>query len=180
MLRTQRGINTMKRTTITFIILLAVASLASIAVVADNPHFTRGPNFFDNGFTATGTGRISGLGNGDVIMTLSFPNAFGTATCTNPGGNQAPGQNPAYVSVSGNAYLSSFRNGTLNFSVSTEPPPYPLPGYVGCPNGNWTATLNDLTFGNGTLTVKQETFQGSGVFVTVLTTSVYLPGNSSD
>ena len=59
-------------------------------VWAANAHYLRGPVLVDNGITATATGTIAGLGNGNVIATLSFPNAVGTTTCTSPGGNQAP------------------------------------------------------------------------------------------
>jgi hypothetical protein len=165
----------MKRTAITLLILLAIAGVNTTGILADNPHFTRGPNFWDNGLTATGTGRISGLGNGDVIITISFPNATGTTTCTNRGGNQAPGQNPGTpTSVSGTITITSVRNGTVTFSVTTNPPLNPDPVLAGCPNANWSAVFNDITFGVGTLTVQQETFHGSGVFETVLVSNVVL------
>lgn len=166
----------MKRITITLLTLLAVASISTLVVWADNPHYRRGPSVVDNGLTATATGSITGLGNGDVIVTLSFPNATGTTTCSNKGGNQAAGQNPATpAATSGSAFIDDPKNGNLSFTVTTAPPPNPTPQAAGCPNGNWTAAFDNITFGNGTLTIQQETFQGSGIFEVVLTTSVFLP-----
>ena len=166
----------MKRITITLLTLLAVASISTLVVLADNPHYRRGPSVVDNGFTATATGSLTGLGNGDVIVTLSFPDATGTTLCSNKGGNQAPGQNPATpAATSGSAFIDDPKNGNLSFTVTTAPPPNPTPQAAGCPNGNWTAAFDNITFGNGTLTIQQETFQGSGIFEVVLTTAVFLP-----
>ena len=166
----------MRRITITLFILLAVASIAVVAVWASSPHYKKGPTVVDNGFTATATGSVTGLGNGDVIVTLSFPNATGTTTCTNPGGNQAAGQNPATpAATSGSVLIDNPKNGNLSFTVTTTPPPNPSPQAAGCPNGNWSAAFDNITFGAGTCTIQQETFQGSGVYQTVLTTNVFLP-----
>lgn len=166
----------MKRTSITLLTLLAVASISTLVVWADSPHYKKGPTVVDNGFTATATGSLTGLGNGDVIVTLSFPNATGTTLCSNKGGNTAPGQNPAVpAATSGSVLIQDPKNGNLSFTVTTVPPPNPSSAEAGCPNGNWTAAFDNITFGNGTLTIQQETFQGSGVFEVVLTTAVSLP-----
>jgi hypothetical protein len=171
----KRKAKKMRRTTITLFTLLAMASIAVVAVWAASPHYKKGPSVVDNGFTATATGTVTGLGNGDVIVTLSFPNATGTTTCTNPGGNTAAGQNPATpAATSGSVLIDDPKNGTLSFTVTTTPPPNPSPQAAGCPNGNWTAAFDNITFGSGTLTIQQETFQGSGVYQTVLTTNVFL------
>jgi len=128
-------------TTKSFLILAIFAIVAGIAW-ADSPHYKRGPSVVDNGFTATATGSITGLGNGDVIVTLSFPNATGTTTCTNPGGNQAPGQNPAVpAATSGSQFINDPKNGNLSFTVTTDVPPNPTPDEAGCPNGQWTAAF---------------------------------------
>ena len=165
----------MRRTTITLLAVLALASISIVVVLAANPHYKKGPSCVDNGFTATCTGTVAGLGNGNVIATVDFPNATGTTTCTNPGGNQAAGQNPAAdAATSGSQLVTRVKNGSVSFSVTTDEPQPPTAQEAGCPNGNWTAAFNNITFGSGTLTVQQETFQGSGVYVTVLTTNISL------
>jgi len=159
------------------IVLVVTLALAAAAVVAfaDSPHYVKGPSLVDNGLTATASGKIAGLGNGNVIVTLTFPNATASTLCTNQGGNSAPGQNPAApVDVSGSKLISRVKNGTITFSVTTDVPPAPSWDVAGCANSNWSASIADIHFGIGTLIVQQETFQGSGVFVTVLTTQVTL------
>ena len=61
-----------------------------VAVWASSPHYKKGPTVADNGLTATATGSLAGLGNGNVIVTLSFPNATGTTTCSNKAGTRLP------------------------------------------------------------------------------------------
>ena len=166
----------MRHITTKVFFVLAVLTILGGIVWAASPHYKKGPTVVDNGFTATATGSITGLRNGDVIVRLSFPNATGTTTCTNQGGNTAPGQNPAVpAATSGSVLIQDPKNGNLSFTVTTTPPPNPTPQAAGCPNGNWTAAFDNITFGNGTLTVEQETFQGSGIFVVVLTNAVSLP-----
>jgi hypothetical protein len=158
----------MRRIKITLLTLMAVASIAVVAVWAQNPHYKRGPTVVDNGFTATATGSLAGLGNGNVLVTLAFPNATGTTTCTSPGGNQSPGQNPGVPApVSGSASFGSPKNGNLSFTVTTNPPANPTPQAAGCPNGNWSASFNDITFGTGTLCIRQDT-DGDGTFETLV------------
>jgi hypothetical protein len=158
----------MRRTTITLFTLLALASITVVVVWAANPHYKKGPTFQENGSTVTATGTIAGLGNGNVLAVLSFPDATATTTCTNPGGTQAPGQNPAVpVDVEGTASIGNPKNGTLSFTVTTLPPADPTPQAAGCPNNKWTAEFNNITFGCGTLTIQQD--QG-GTYVTVLST----------
>ena len=165
----------MRRITIALLTLVALTSTAMVSVWASSPHYKKGPTVADNGLTATATGTLAGLGNGNVIVTLSFPNATGTTICSNKGGADAPGQNPATpAAVSGSALVTQVKNGTVSFVVTTDPPANPTSDSAGCPNGNWTARFDNLTFGSGTLTVQQETFQGSGVYVTVIVTNVSL------
>jgi len=127
-------------------------------VYAANVHFKNKPavTATDNGLTLTTDGALTGLGYGDVTITVTAT-ATPKATCSNQGGNKAAGQNPAAVNVSGVQTFpaSAIKNGNLSFSVTTQPPAQPTWDQAGCPNSNWTAAIDDLTFTSYTITVVQ-------------------------
>jgi hypothetical protein len=141
---------------VAFLVAAAIATAMGATAHAANPHFKGPVRFTDNGLTLTTTGALAGLGNEDVVITLRAT-ASPTATCTNKGGNQAPGQNPATVDVTGSQSLpaSEIKNGNVAFSVTTTPPSQPTAEEAGCPNGNWTARITDLDFISATITVTQ-------------------------
>ena len=138
----------------------AVVTLGANAALASSVHLKGGrnaePAFTDNVLTLAADGELSGLGNGDVLVTLTAT-ADVTATCTNNGGTQAPGQNPAPITVSGSEAIpeDEIKNGTTPFSVETEAPVTPIPGAPECPNPNWTEDITDLAFTSATITVEQ-------------------------
>ena len=150
----------MRRFTMLTICLLLLACFAVTTAWAASPHYKRGsPSCSDKGLFEECTATISGLGNFDVVVSLT-ENGTGTTQCTNPGnGNVVPGQNPAIpVTPSGILALpaADIKNGNLTFTIDTVVPTV-TSAQAGCPNGNWTASFTDISFtaGGGTLTVSQ-------------------------
>jgi hypothetical protein len=102
------------------------------------------------------SGFASGLGNTDVTVILDAT-GIPDVTCTNYGGTQAPGQNPASVSASGAQYLiheTYTKNGRSPFSVETEDPQQVLTAeQLGCANNNWSASIDFVYWTEATLSV---------------------------
>jgi hypothetical protein len=157
----------------------ALIVLTASPAAASSVHLKGGANaepaFFDGGLFLSASGALSGLGNGDVLITLEAT-ADVTSTCTNQGGNAAPGQNPAPLTVTGSEAIpeDEIKNGTTPFAVETVPPDPVIPGAPDCSNDNWTETIDDLAFTSATLTVEQPT----GTLV--LTVSCTIDPPSSD
>jgi hypothetical protein len=146
----------MKKILLVLVLLLIVAIPASAASVHLKGGKNAEPDFYDYGLTLEASGALSGLGNGDVLITI-VAMADVTSTCTNNGGNAAPGQNPAPITVEGSVSIpeEEIKNGNTPFTVVTEAPSTEIEGAPDCPNPNWTETIDDLAFTYATITVEQ-------------------------
>lgn len=134
-----------------------VAAVAATSVaLAANVHFKDGPVFTDEGTTLSASGALAGLGNKDVTITLTAVGTASDITCTNKGGKVAPGQNKPKVTTLGQQSIpvTEIKNGNVSFDLETAEP-FVTAKQAGCPNNNWTATVNDVEFTSATITVVQ-------------------------
>jgi len=161
----------MKRKIRTPVLISAIVlGLTAGVVFAASVHFKQSPptaTRSSDKLTLTVCGALAGLGNGDVTIRVSA-NAVPTATCANGGangGNTAPGQNPAQVTVTGATTIPAdkIKNGNVSFCVTTAPPPQPTWDQAGCANANWSAQITCMAFSGYTISVEQPS--GSGNFV---------------
>ena len=149
-----------KRKFVLLVTLVLTFALVASTALAANVHLKGGKNatpaFYDGGLYLQASGELAGLGYEDVLVTLTAQ-ADVTSTCTNQGGNQAPGQNPAPITVSGSQAIpkEELKNGNTPFLVMTEMPLTPIPGAPDCPNPNWSEDITDLSFTSATITVEQ-------------------------
>ena len=126
-------------------------------------------SFSGASLTLTG-GNFSGLGNTPAFANLTATGSA-TYTCTNQGGNAAPGQNPVPAQSGSSGPLNlgnSDHNGrgtiTSITATVTAPSPTPTAQQVGCGgkgSTSWTVTLDTLTATAGHLVITQG---GSTIF----------------
>lgn len=97
-------------------------------------------------------GYATGVGGYDGITLALTGYGIPDVICTNQGGNDAPGQNPSQITVTGFTYISpdeiewTTTKGKTPVTVSANENPedgtFTLSGLAGgCPNDNWTATI---------------------------------------
>jgi len=147
----------------TRLIALGVLGL-SVALGAESPHYKPGRAPICAINTATGTatcssGAVTGLGNEDIRITVSF-GATADTFCHNPGNSLiVPGQNPTGVVASASITISGdqVKNGNVTIPAisATAIVPVPSAAGAGCPNGNWTVTLGPVVYGPGSYVFEQ-------------------------
>jgi hypothetical protein len=171
----------MRKSLLLSIATVPIAVLAIVAAaIAGNAHLRNNvrpnPVFVDNGLTLTATAAYAGLGQFTTQQNVSAT-ANPTATCSNGGQHQAPGQNPAETTVTGSTAVpaSDIKNGNVTITTKTNAPVTPIPSSspdFSCPNPNWTEDITDMAFTSATITVFQDsnangTFEASELVLTV-------------
>ena len=150
-----------------YLVLFAVAAVAvlafSPAASAQSGHFVGTPTCTDEGTFLECTGKVAGLGGTTFRIDVS---ASGVAdvTCTNPGGQVAPGQSFSFAGAGSTGDQLTPRNGQFRFTVTTISPTAP-PG--SCPNPMWTATVTDVHFTAATLTLFEDSTVADTITVPV-------------
>ncbi|HET6775622.1 MAG TPA: hypothetical protein VFH36_20085 [Acidimicrobiales bacterium] len=157
----------MKRFAVLGVAAIAVMGLFAQSALAAEPHL-KGRNpiaFTDNGLDLTARVSYAGLGNFDSLQVLTATGGT-VSTCTNQGGNQAPGQNPAPVTLVGATPIEAddIKNGNVTISSRTDPPVTPVPGAPGCANSNWTEDITDVAFTSATIQLFQDQTPADGDF----------------
>jgi hypothetical protein len=149
---------------------VAAVVIAAAALAAATPNFKQGPTCSTSGIGTTSTsttcsGTLYGVGVQDIDAQTTV-SGFAVYTCSNKGGNSAPGQNQvtAGPSTSNSSFpASSAVNGHLTFTTNADALTVPstISGTAaGCPNGNWTGTTPQVTVTSITLALSQ----GGSVF----------------
>lgn len=160
-------------------VLLVGIGIAGANAYAGNVHLKRKPpvSVDDEGLFVEVDGCLTGLGNGDILVTLDG-SAEGDTICKNPGnGNEVPGQNPGEeIDVVGEVEIpdEEFDNGNVCFSVETAVPDAPTADEAGCPGDNWETRYSDIDFFDLDLIVFQDA-DGDGFYESnerVLTTDL--------
>lgn len=144
----------MKKRLISILAVFLVSVLVASTVAAGGNVKLSGVQFSLSSLVAGGY--ASGLGNTDVTVVLDAT-GLPDVSCTNNGDNMAPGQNPPKITASGAQFLihqTYTRNGRSPFLVETEEPQPGLSAtQLGCPNDNWTASIDFVYWTEAILSV---------------------------
>ena len=143
----------MKKKVLSLLSVLLIITLLSTPVAAGggiklSGAFSIGSLIFDG--TMTGVG-----GYREGVTVILEGTGTPVVTCTNQGSNPAPGQNPPKVTASGKQFIGPVdidKKGKAPVGVRTVDPI--LSGTQGgCPNDNWTATIDYIFWTNATIYV---------------------------
>jgi hypothetical protein len=146
---------TMKKKFLSLLMVLLVSVLMVSSVSAGGAVKLSGATFQLSSLIATGT--FTGLGGYKDGVTVELTaSGIPVVTCTNQGGNQAPGQNPPKVTANGIQEIPSdliTKKGTAPLNVTAKPDPILTGTQGGCPNDNWSAVIDFVFWTNATITV---------------------------
>jgi hypothetical protein len=137
------------------LLVLAVGAVAAFAFPAassaQSGHFVGTQTCTDIGTQVSCDGKVAGLGGTTFSLTVSAQGS-GSVTCTNPGGNVAPGQSFTTTVSGSSGPVDTPRNGQFRFNdLTTNAPTVPAGS---CPNRKWTPSV-DVDFTTATITLRE-------------------------
>lgn len=124
----------MRRVTLSFCTVLALASIPAWLVFADSPHFVRTSASVTNAGQLVISWKEAGLGGGQTITYVAGANeAQAIYACINNGGKHPSAANKESVNgpISSSGDFTAAKNGSINGSLTSGP----LPSNLDCPNG---------------------------------------------
>jgi len=143
----------MKKLLVLWVLFLVAAvvtstALAGTAVKFSSVRFSLGSLIVE--------GFASGLGNTDVTVVLNA-SGFPAISCTNSGGNTVPGRSSPKILALGQLYLDGSdplrKNGMSPVRIETDDPTSLSWNEAGCPNANWSGTIDFIFWTDATLSV---------------------------
>lgn len=155
----------MKKRLSTVLIVMLIAALTTSTAWAGglklSGSFTSGSLHFDGSLIVAGGSFPKGLTL--ELIGIGIPEV----TCTNQGGEQAPGQNPSKVTVSGAQFISpdqlgeTSKRGKSPVSITADESVLVLtPKQGGCPNNTWTATITSIEWIGAIINIHDGTLNG--------------------
>ena len=137
--------------------LLALVALSAADARAANLHFVGRPTATTDADTVVVTGKVAGLGNEDITVTVEVDGEV-VVLCINPGGNEPPGQNKEpFTAVESQTFVPSAANGQFTFQIVVDIAAAVQAAVDAheCPNPNWEKEAGDVTLDSATVTVTQ-------------------------
>jgi len=147
----------MKRKIFSLLTVLLVASVL-VSPVSARPGIGFSATFSLGSLIASGT--LSRLGPTDVTVELDA-DGIPVITCTNNGGNTAPGQGYPKITARGSQFLDGddiTKNGKTPYRTETVDPETLPWDVAGCPSSNWTAHVDNILWTDAIITVT-DTFE---------------------
>jgi hypothetical protein len=149
--------NKVSRVALGLFVLAALTVTAGKALAA-SLHFVGSPKAAVVGDAVVVSGKVAGLGNGDITVTVEVEGEV-TVLCVSPGGNVAPGQNKEpFTAVDSRTFVPSAKNGQFTFTIAVDVADAIAEAVAQheCANRNWTKEVDDVSFNSVTITVEQD------------------------
>ena len=128
------------------IAVLATSNVLAGGAIKLSANITSGSPLHLDGIITGGSGNTLGV---NVVLT-GYGNVT-SITCTNPQGNQSPGQNPGRITVTGAQPVSyqQLQAGNVPIAFSAGEPVFPR----ACPNHKWTVTGYQIAWTRATIDI---------------------------